>query len=114
MFRILIQWLLSTIAMMIMMRAVPGFFAEGTYSPLLVGVGIGLANALLGYTFKMITFPLSLVLFSLFVVAANVGMIEFASHYVDGFYIYNIDPALWAGGVLTGLSIFLRAFMKAE
>lgn len=114
MFRLLIQWVLSTIALMILMRAVPGFFAENLYASLLVAVGIGLANALLGFALRQMSFPLAIVLFAIVAFAANVGLIVLTSDYVDGFYVYSLDPAFWAAGVLTALIIVLRFVMKSE
>ena len=114
MFRLVIQWVLSTIVLMILIRVVPGFFAENLYAAILVAVGIGFANAILGIALKQMSFPLAIVLCAVFAFGANVGLLVLCSSYVDGFYVYNLDPALWASGALTALIVILRFAMKNE
>lgn len=114
MFRLVVQWILSVIVMMVLIRAVPGFFAQDLYASLLVAVGIGLANAVLGFALKQMSFPLAIVLFAAFAYCANVALIILCSSYVDGFYVYSLEPALWAAGALTALIVILRFVMTSE
>ncbi|HEU5349965.1 MAG TPA: phage holin family protein [Terracidiphilus sp.] len=114
MFRFVIQWVLSTIVLMILIRTVPGFFSDGLYAGLLVSVGLGCANAVFGFTLRQVNFPLAIVLFALCIYGANVGLLVLCSRHVDGFYVYNIDPALWAAGALTVLVVILRFTMKSD
>ncbi|MGB6974951.1 MAG: phage holin family protein [Terracidiphilus sp.] len=114
MFRLVIQWVLSTVTFMILMRAVPGFFVQSLSASLLVAIGIGFANALMGFALNQMSFPLAIILVAILAFAADVGLIVLVSSYVDGFYVYNVDPALWASGVLTALMVVLRFTMKAE
>lgn len=114
MFRLVVQWVLSVIVMMILIRAVPGFFAQDLYASLFVAAGIGFANAALGFALWQMKFPLAIVLFAAFAYGANVALIIMCSSYVDGFYVYSLEPALWAAGALTALIVILRFVMKPE
>lgn len=114
MFRLIIQWLLSAVALMITSRIVPGFYVTGLESAMIAALVIGLLNATLGFLLKLITFPFAILTFGVFLLFINAGMILLASHMVDGFYVYGIAPAFWAAAVLSVLSMIIRFVMKDE
>lgn len=111
MFRLLIQWLLSAVAVMIVSRIVPGFFVTGLMPALMAALVIGFLNATLGAMFKMITFPLTILTFGVFLLVINAAMIMMASHLVSGFYVYGWTPAFWGAVVLAVLSTLIRLLM---
>jgi putative membrane protein len=112
MFRLLIHWLLSAIALMIVSRVVPGFFITGLQSAMVAAVVIGFLNATLGFLLKLITFPLAIITFGIFLLVINAGMILLASRIVGGFYVYGWTPAFWGAAVLSVLGLIIRAFAK--
>ncbi len=112
MFRLMIQWILSAVALMIVSKIVPGFFLTNLQSALLAALVIGLLNATLGFLLKMITFPLTILTFGIFLLVINAGMILLASSVVGGFTVYGWAPALWGAAVLSVLSLLIRAFAK--
>lgn len=114
MFRLLIQWLLSAVALMIVSRVVPGFFVTGLIPALWAAVVIGFLNATLGFLLKAITFPLAILTFGIFLLIINAGMILMASHFVDGFYVYGWKPAFWAAVVLSVLGMLIKFVMKED
>jgi putative membrane protein len=111
-FRLMIQWILSAVALMIVSKIVPGFFLTNLQSALLAALVIGLLNATLGFLLKMITFPLTILTFGIFLLVINAGMILLASNVVGGFTVYGWAPALWGAAVLSVLSLLIRAFAK--
>jgi putative membrane protein len=112
MFRLLIQWLLSAVALMIVSRVVPGFFVTGMMPALMAALVIGFLNATLGFLLKMITFPLAILTFGIFLLVINAGMILMASHLVEGFYVYGWTPAFWGAVVLAVLGMLIKMVMK--
>ncbi|MGA8041586.1 MAG: phage holin family protein [Terracidiphilus sp.] len=114
MFRMIVQWLLSAVALMIVTRVVPGFYITGLTAALIAAVVIGFLNATLGYFLKLITFPLVILTFGLFALFINAAMIVLASKFVDGFYVYGYTPAVWAAAVLTVLGLIIRFVMQPE
>ncbi len=85
MFRLLIHWVLSAIALLLVSRIVPGFFVTGMQAALVAAVVIGFLNATLGFLLKLITFPIAILTFGVFLLVINAAMILFASHMVGGF-----------------------------
>lgn len=108
MFQLIIQWLLSAIAVMIVSNIVPGFDVQGMIPALIVAVVVGLVNAMLGALLKVITSPVIIITFAAFIFLINTLMVEIISRLIDGFNVWGWDPALWTAGVLTGLCLLFR------
>ncbi len=108
MFRWIVQWILSAVALMITSRLVPGFYITSPHSALIGAIVIGLLNATLGYFLKFVTFPLVILSFGALILFINAAVLVLSSHLVDGFYVYGYTPALWAAAVLAILSLVIR------
>jgi putative membrane protein len=112
MFKLLIHWILSAIALLIVSRLVPGFVVRGIGPALVAAVIIGLLNATLGLLLKIVTFPISILTFGLFLLVINGLMILLASSVVRGFTVYGMVPAFWGAVVLAILGVLFRYIMK--
>ena len=73
---------------------------------------IGLLNATVGLVLKILTFPLSIVTFGIFLLVINGLMILFASSIVRGFRVQGFIPAFWGAVVLALLGIVIRSFTR--
>lgn len=109
---LLIQWLLYAIALMVVSKLVPGFQVAGLWPALIASLVIGLLNATLGLILKVITFPLSILTFGIFLLAINGLMILLASSLVNGFHVHGFGPAFWGAAVLALLGLLIRAFLR--
>ena len=58
--KLLLNWLLSALALLIVSHFVPGFHVNGLLPALIAAVVIGLLNATVGLLLKIVTFPLSI------------------------------------------------------
>jgi putative membrane protein len=109
MIRILVQWLLSAAALLVVSQIVSGFTVQGLGPALVAALVIGLLNATLGLLLKIITFPISIVTLGLFLLVINGMMILVASSIVRGFHVRGIVPAFWGALVLALLGMLIRA-----
>jgi putative membrane protein len=112
MFKLLLHWIMSAIALLIVSRLVPGFDVRGLGPALVASVVIGLLNMTIGLLLKIITFPLSILTLGLFLLVINGMMILIASSIVRGFNVYGIVPAFWGAVVLALLGMLFRAITK--
>jgi putative membrane protein len=55
---LLLQWILSALALIVVSKIVPGFHVQGLMPALIAALVIGLLNATVGFLLKIITFPL--------------------------------------------------------
>ncbi len=112
MVRLLVQWLLSAIALLVVSEIVPGFTVDGLGSALAAALIIGLLNATLGFLLKIITFPISILTLGIFLLVINGMMILVASSLVRGFHVRGMGAAFWGAVVLALLGMVIRALTK--
>jgi len=110
--KLLLHWLLSAIALLIVSRLVPGFVVTGLIPALIAALVIGLLNATVGLLLKIITFPISILTLGLFLLVINGIMILVASVIVPGFHVYGMIPAFWGAVVLALLGVLFRAILR--
>jgi putative membrane protein len=110
--RLILHWILSAIALIVVSRLVPGFHVHGLVPALIAAVVIGLLNATVGLVVKIITFPLTILTLGLFLLVVNAVMILLASAVVPGFHVYGLIPAFWGAVILALLGMLIRAIVK--
>lgn len=109
---LLLQWLLSAIALILVSKIVPGFHVLGLWPALIAAMVIGLLNATIGFLLKIITFPLSILTLGIFLLVINGLMILLASAVVPGFKVNGFAPAFWGAVVLAILGMIVKAIVK--
>ena len=112
MVRLLVQWLLSACALLVVSQLVSGFTVRGLGPALVASLVIGLLNATVGGLLKIITFPISILTFGLFLLVINGLMILVASNLVSGFHVRGFGAAFWGAVVLALLGMLIRAVTK--
>jgi putative membrane protein len=109
---LLVRWLLSAAALLVVSRVVPGFFVDGVASALAAALVIGLLNATLGMLLKIVTFPLSIFTLGLVLLVINGIMILLASTIVPGFHVRGLFSAFMGALVLALLGVLIRVVAK--
>jgi putative membrane protein len=112
MLRLLVQWLLSACALLVVSNLVSGFYVNGLGSALAAALIIGLLNATIGFFLKVVTFPISILTLGIFLLVINGLMILLASKLVHGFHVRGFAPAFWGAVVLALLGMLIRAITK--
>src|SRR6476620_3935385 len=85
--RLLLNWVLSALAVWIVAQVVPGVYVNGAIAALIAALAIGFINATIGFVLKVLTFPLTLLTLGLFWFVINALMLELASALVPGFHV---------------------------
>ena len=107
--RLLLNWLLSAIALLIVSYLVPGFHVEGFKAALIAAVVIGLINATLGVILKFVTLPLTLLTLGVFWWVVNAFMLLLASKLLaPGFVVSGFFAAFLGAIVLSLVNMVLR------
>ena len=106
--RLLIHWITSALLLLVVSHLVPGFIVRGFVPALVAALILGLVNATLGLILKILTFPLTIVSFGLFLLVINALMLLFTSHLVAGFIVQGFKPAFWGALLLAILQLLLR------
>jgi putative membrane protein len=108
MLRMLLNWLLSALALLIVAHIVPGIYVRSFTTALWAAIVIGLVNATLGLLLKVITFPLTVFTLGIFWLVINALMLELASMLVSGFRVNGFLAAFFGAVMLSLVNIMLR------
>ena len=112
--RLLLHWILSALALLVVSHLVPGFHVAGLVPALIAALVIGLLNATIGLFLKIVTFPLTILTLGVFLLVINGAMILVASGLVPGFHVRGLLPAFWGAVVLALLGMLIRAVTKKD
>lgn len=108
MFEILIHWLLSAVSLLIVAQLFKGFQIKNFGTALLAAFIIGVVNASVGFVFTLITLPLTIVTFGLFLLVINALMLKLSSLIVPGFEIKGVWTIFFSAIVLAIVNALLK------
>ena len=111
---LLLNWLLSALGLMMVAYLIPGFQIRGFGTALIAALVVGLVNATLGFVLKVVTLPLSIVTFGIFLVVINALMLRFAAVFVPGFVVQGFGAAFWGALILSLISLVLRSVVSGD
>ncbi|HEX3436896.1 MAG TPA: phage holin family protein [Pseudacidobacterium sp.] len=109
MLRLLVNWFLDALSLLIVAWLVPGFKVLSLPSALVAVIVIGLLNVTLGFFLKLITLPLGILTLGLFFLVINALMIRMASAVVPGFQVNSFGAAFIGAAVLAVLHMIFAA-----
>ena len=110
---LIVSWFLSALSLIIVAHIVPGFRVESFGAALIAALVLGLINSTLGLLLKILTFPLTIVTFGLFLFVINALILRMTSGLVSGFYVDSFGPAFVGAIVLALVSTVLRHIVFA-
>jgi putative membrane protein len=101
--RLLIRWLISAVALLIVAHVVPGIYVRGFTGALIAAAVIGLINATLGLLLKILTFPLWILTLGLFLIVINAAMLKLAAFFMPALFEVQTWTAAIIGAILLSL-----------
>ena len=104
--RLLINWLISAVSLMIIAHLIKGFNVTSFQSALFAGIVIGLVNSTLGFVLKVVSFPWIILTLGLASLVINALMLMLSAYFVDGFSVDGFLPA-FLGSILLSISNFI-------
>ena len=104
MMRILLQWILSALSLMMVAKLLPGFHIKGFGSALGVAAVYGIFHVVLYPVLLFVAFIPVLLSFGLFIFVINAFLLFLTSALLDNFQIDNIPTALVGAVSLTILN----------
>jgi putative membrane protein len=87
MLRFIVQFLVTSFGLWLSSQIVPGVGFTDTTSLLLAAVLLGIANAVVRPILTILTFPLTLITFGLFLLVVNAAVIGLVAVLLDGFAV---------------------------
>ena len=113
--RLLLNWVLSALAVWIVAQLGIGISVRGAAAALVAALVIGFINATIGLVLKVITFPLTLITLGLFWFVINALMLELASALLaPGFQVRGFWAAFVGAIVLSLVNVLLKAIVMPK
>jgi putative membrane protein len=110
----LLHWVFSAIALLVVSRYVRGFQVDGFVTALIAALVIGFINGTIGMLIKIVTFPFTIVTFGVFLLVINAFMLMVAAWILPGFQISGFAPAFWGALILSLLNMVIRWILKSD
>ena len=102
---LVVRWIVCAIALWLTSNLVSGIQVRSLGALLAAAAMIGIINAFVRPVVLLLTLPLSVVTFGLFVLVVNAAMLSLASAFVPGFEVHGFGSAL-LGWLLLSLFTF--------
>lgn len=109
--RLLARVLLNAIAIIVAAWFIPGLHLAGTGTALIAGAILGLVNALVRPVLVILTLPLTLVTFGLFLFVVNALCLGATAALVPGFDISGFWPAVGGALIVSVVSWILNGVL---
>jgi len=108
---LLIRLLISTLAIVVASKLVPGVFVESWTTAAIVAIVLGILNTFLKPVLQILALPITILTLGIFYFIINVFIIYLATYLVDGFAISGFISALIFGFVVSVVSAILGMFL---
>lgn len=117
--KILLRWLINSIALYAAAQMVPGIHAAGDWRTIVIVAAIfGLVNALIRPVIKLLTCPLLILTLGLFTLVINTLMLGLtswlATQFNVGFYIDSFLDAFWGALIISFASLAITLLIGEE
>ena len=112
--KLILRWLISALALMLVAYFVPGIVVNNFYSALIAALILGLINALIRPLLILFTLPINILTLGLFTLVINALMFWLASSIVKGFYVMGFWPAFWGALIMWLVSWMVSSLFAKE
>ncbi len=100
--KIITRLLITALGLLIVSHTIPGIMIDGLYIALVAAMILSLLNLTVRPILHILTLPITLLTFGLFVFIINAGLFLFAASFIKGFSVDGFLAAL-AGSVIVSI-----------
>lgn len=112
--KMILRVLLSALAVVILSKILPGIGVDSYTTAIIVAIVLSLLNFLVKPILIILTLPVTIVTFGLFLLIINAIIILLAGYFVDGFHVISMWWALLFSLLLSFLQSILFSFLKKD
>jgi len=110
---ILVRWAVLAFSMWIATLVVPGITVNGGVGTYLwVALLFGLINSFFGSIIKVLTFPVSIVTFGLFIFVVNAAMLSLTARWSEKLEVTGFWSALFASLIISVITTLFKSTKK--
>jgi len=105
---------ISTIAIMVTSYLLPGVSLDSFTEALATALLIALLNTLVKPVLIILTIPVTLITFGLFLLVINASIIMMASNLLNGFHVLGFWHALLFSIILSGITTVMESMVSSD
>lgn len=109
--KLLLRLVISTLAVLVASKIVPGVFVEDTGTAIVIAIVLGLLNTFLRPVLQILALPITILTLGLFYFVVNVFIIYLATYLISGFQVDGFISALFFGLAVSVVSAVLGMFL---
>jgi putative membrane protein len=111
---LLVRWAVLAFSMWIATLVVPGITVDGGLATYLwVALLFGLINTFFGSIIKVLTFPVSIVTFGLFLLVINAAMLSLTARWSEKLEVNGFWSALFASMIISLITTLFKSNKKS-
>jgi putative membrane protein len=111
---LLVRWAVLAFSMWIATLIVPGISVDGGVTTYLwVALLFGLINTFFGSIIKVLTFPVSIVTFGLFLLVVNAAMLSLTARWSEKLEVTGFWSALFASMIISLITTLFKSSKKS-
>ena len=111
--RFLLQAVVTALGLWLAAELVPGVAFSDTATLIIAAVLLGLINAIVRPILVVITFPLTVITFGLFLLVVNAATIGLTAVFLDGFQVDGLWPGVGAA-IVTGVVSWIAGSLISD
>ena len=112
---LIIRWAVLAFAMWVATLIVPGITVHGHLATYLwVALLFGLINSIFGSVIKVLTFPISLVTFGIFLFVVNAAMLSLTARWSDKLDVSGFWSALFASLIISTITTVFKSLQQKK
>ena len=110
--KLIIKWLLSAAALIVVASLYSGVQIQGFGAALMAALVIGLCNLFLRPILVLLTLPVTVITLGLFLFVINALLFWFTANVLDGFYVRGFGAALLGSLIYSGLGVVIDSAIE--
>ncbi len=110
----ILKVLLTAIAVVVLAKLLPGVAVSGFVSAIIVAIVIAILRFIVKPILVILTIPITILTFGLFLFVINALIIMMADYFIDGFAVSNFWIALLFSILLSIFQSILFSFLKED
>ncbi len=112
--KLILRILLSALAVVLLSKLLPGVNVDSYLTAIIVAIVLSLLNFIVKPILVILTLPVTIVTFGLFLLIINAIIILLANYFVDGFQVNGIWWAILFSLLLSFLQSILFSLLKED
>ena len=112
--RLLARIILSTMAIMVTSYILPGVTIDSFLTALATAILIALLNTLVKPVLIILTIPVTIITFGLFLLVINASIIMMTSSLLSGFHVNGFWHALLFSIILSGITAVMESMVASD